>query len=336
MTGGVYLPTDEFTGKGPPDFDLAADYLELVAFLSGDGQSFAQYIIDALEQTADGDFVDVDDEICRRESISSGAINRIAFRKEILKESYPFELDKDGDIVTFGAGDLSFGQAAYLLSLVLSNIHPLTTVLDNADLVQTRERVTEMRTYFQYFATAALAAEVVGPAWSFGFPRPDGSGFLTKLKSVWISIKDGNVNPRDSAPASPKDDQVDVFARREQRDELPGFVLAAAQVATGKNWKEKSILAHAAKGFYGRWFSPQPVTSLVPYHVIPFTCRDEEMEDHVLNLGNVLHRLRVPHRVDEAQALVDRNVMIEAYDRLGDAVELIRSFRTKPEPGELH
>ena len=334
MTGGVYLPTDEFTG-GVPDLDLAADYLELVAFLSEDRQSFGQDIVDALEQASDGDFDDVDHEIRHRETISTGAVNRIAFRKRILKKSYPFRVDRGGDVVSFETGDLSFGQAAYLLSLVLSNLTTITPVLSGSDREPTSKQVAQMRIHFQYFATAALAAEVVGPAWSFGHPRPDGTGFLKKLKAIWATIKDGRVEPRGSAPTRPQDDQVDVFARREQRDELPGFVLAAAQVATGKNWREKSILAHATKGFYGRWFSQEPVTRLVPFHVIPFNCSDVEMEDHVLNLGNVLHRLRVPHRVDEAEELVKRNVPVEAYDKLGEAVDLICSLRMPSESGEL-
>lgn len=37
MSPAVYLPSDEFGGTGLPDLDLAADYLELKAILSGDG-----------------------------------------------------------------------------------------------------------------------------------------------------------------------------------------------------------------------------------------------------------------------------------------------------------
>ena len=39
MSPAVYLPSDEFGGREPPDLDLAADYLELKAVFSGDGQS---------------------------------------------------------------------------------------------------------------------------------------------------------------------------------------------------------------------------------------------------------------------------------------------------------
>ena len=332
MSGGVYLPTDAFSGGRGHDPDLAADYLELAAFLSADRQSFEQDIVDALEQAEDGDFADVDDEIRRRETVSSDAINRVSLRQRILKDSYPFGTDESGHVVTFVGTELSYGQTAYLLSLLLSNLPSVTDLLHNSPGCPNNEQIVKMRLYFQYFATAAMAAEIVGPAWSFGYPRPDRSGFFEKLKSIWGEINDGTINPSSYAPSRPKDGQIDIFARREQRDRLPGFLLAAAQVATGKGWKEKSIQHHANKVFFSRWFSRQPVTRLVPFHVIPFARADDDFPDDVLVLGNVLHRLRVPHRVDEAKALVDREVRIEAYDRLGEAVDLIRSFVGSGEP----
>ena len=97
-----------------------------------------------------------------------------------------------------------------------------------------------------------------------------------KLSEVWAVLKDGTVNPRTpSAPAAPKDDQVDVFAWREQPDGLPGFLLVAAQVATGKDWRDKSIKQHVRGVFEKRWFNRPPVTEMVAYHVIPFARPDE-------------------------------------------------------------
>lgn len=122
------------------------------------------------------------------------------------------------------------------------------------------------------------------------------------------------------------DDRVDVFAWREQRDGLPGFLLAAAQVATGGDWKDKSILSHIDHVFPRRWFKRPPATRMVPYHVIPFARPDDEFRDDVLVLGNVLHRLRVPRRVSEAVDLAGSGVPIEAFDRLDEAAAWIASW----------
>ena len=326
MSPAVYLPSDEFGGIEPPDLDLAADYLELKAVFSRDGQSFSEDIVDALELAAEAEFGDVDAEIRVREDIAAGAVARMTSRKRVLATAYPFDLDDRGDTIFFTAEHPDLGQAAYLVSLLLSNLRALSPLLDGSEMHPSDHEVRELRQHFQYFATAAIAAEVGGPAWSFGHPRPDGTGFIRKLSEIWAVLKDGSVKADPAAPAAPKDDQVDVFAWREQRDGLPGFLLVAAQVATGKNWRDKSIKSHIARVFSARWFERVPATEMVAYHVVPFARPDDKFRDDVLVLGNVLHRLRVPRRVIEAADLARGGVMIEAIDQLEAATEWTRSY----------
>ena len=326
MSSAVYLPPDHFGRSSPPDLDLAADFLELSALLSGRGQSLSREIVDALELASEEEYSDVDAEITNREEIASGAVALMSSRKRILKASYPFEIDADGDIVSFSGEDHHFGHTAYLVSLVLSNLKPVTPLLKEPDVHPTEGEIRCLRQHFQYLATAAIAAEVGGPAWSFGFPRPDGSGFLSKLSDIWRSLKDGRVIADPSAPSRPKDDRIDIFAWREQNDGLPGFLLIAAQVATGRNWKSKPIRDHITYAFPNLWFRPSPATTMVAYHVIPFARPEEKFRRDVLELGNVLHRLRVPFRVHEAGRLVSEGVAVEAYDQLGAASECIHSY----------
>ncbi len=329
MTSPVYLPSDEFGGVNPPDLDLAADYLELKAAVSPVGQSYSSEIVDALEIAAESEFEDVNEEVETRESVATGAVTRIRLRQRALGSAYPFSTDEFGSIVSFQAETPDLGQAAYLVSLVLSNLRAITPLLDGSELHPSEDQVKALRQYFQYFATAALAAEVGGQAWSFGFPRPDGSGFVGKLSEIWSVLKDGAVKPDPSAPAAPKDDQIDVFAWREHTDGLPGFLLAAAQVATGSDWKEKSIKNHVKGVFSTRWFSLCPVTEMVAYHVVPFARPDEKFRDDVLVLGNVLHRIRVPKRVSEAEILKTQGPVIEGFDRLQAAANWIASYLRK-------
>ena len=326
MTPALYFPSDEFYDSYAPDLDLAADYLELNALFSEDGQSFSEYIVDALERTAETDFTDVDEEIKNREEVAAGAVARMSSRKRILAESYPFDIDDDGNVIFFIGEQPDLGQTAYIVSLILSNLKSVSPLLVANDVHPTEVEVRRLRQYFQYLATAAIAAEVGGPAWSFGSPRPDGTGFSTKLSEIWGSLRDGRVCADPSAPPDPKDDQIDIFACREQNDGLPGFLLVAAQVATGRRWKEKSIKSHVASVFAPRWFNPMPATAMVAYHVIPFARPDETFRDDVLVLGNVLHRLRVPFRVREAGTLVLNGVAIEAFDLLGGASEWIQCY----------
>ena len=331
MSVPLYLPPDAFAGNRN-DPDLAADYLELTAFFSPDDQALSQSITDALELAAEEDYETVEEELQAREEAASSAIARISQRRRILDDAYPFDVDDAGDIVRFKSRDLSFGQAAYLVSLVLSHLSSVSDVLTGTPVYPTDAEIRDLRNYFQYLATAGLAAEIGGPAWSFGHPRPDRTGFIEKLTEIWAVLRDGRVNRDPSAPARPKDDQVDVFALRKHRDGLPGFLLAAAQVATGANWKDKSVKTQVAGVFATRWFSPQPVTTLVAYHIVPFARPDDKFRDDVLVLGNILHRLRLPFRVMEAEELVRRGVAIEAFDELPNIVAWLRNYERRGAP----
>ena len=326
MASRLYLPLDRFEGPKRPDLDLAADYLEFKAACSRNGQSLSQDIVDALELGADEEYLDVEAELEKRETIAADTIARIQSRKEVLQDSYPFVLGENGETVIFSAYQPNIGQVAYLVSLLLSNLRSVSDLLDDFDGHPTEEEIRNLRKHFQYIATAAVAGEIGGRAWSFGFPRIDGSGFIPKLVEIWTILKDGSVGADDSAPKSPKDDGVDVFACREPTDGLPGFLLVAAQVATGKNWKEKSIHAHINRRFGRRWFVDPPVTRMIPYHVIPFALPDLEFRDDVDTVGNLLHRLRVPSRVMEAQGLVERGITIEAFDQISVAADWIVSY----------
>ncbi len=322
----VYFPTDEFSGSQSYDVDLAADFLELKAVLSQGQQSFGADIIDVQEEAREDEYDDVDAEMLRREEVAAIAVNHIARRGGILGDAYPFSVDQSGDVITFAAGPLNVGQTAYLVSLLLSNLPAVTDLLQDNGPCPSADEIRRFRQWFQYIATAAIAAEVRGNAWSFGFPRPDGTGFIEKLSEIWSVLEDGHVRSDPSAPAQAKDDDVDVLACRKHKDGQPGFLLIAAQVATGKNWKNKSLRDHAAHVFPKRWFSRPPATHMIPYHVIPFARPNECFRDDVVTVGNVLHRLRVPVRVLEAVELRESGACIEAFERLDEVTAGIVAY----------
>lgn len=324
----LYLPTDAVTGS-PIDSDLTSDYLELSAFFAVDGTARTSNLAAAAGLAAADDHVDLQTEMLSgEEEIVSNTVSRIQTRHKALKTAYPFTLDERGDILSYELNEESFGRTAYMLSLVLSNLRALTPVLEGSSLHPGDEEIRRLRAYFQYFATAALAAEIQGDAWSFGYPRPDGSPFIKKLEEIWARWNDGHVEPQAGAPQRPKDDKVDVLAARPHRDQLPGFPLAAAQVATGAKAREKVLRGHMS-AFKSRWFKIQPVTDFIVYMIVPFATADEQFVDDVRVMGNVLHRLRVPRRVEEAAQLVETGVTIEGYDRLAEASRWAVEYRAR-------
>lgn len=328
MTSSLYLPTDVVTGR-TIDFDRAADFLELGAFFSDDSTVATSDLANSASIAAAEDFADLEDEMNNGdEEIVSGTVSRLDQRARVVGPCYPFSLDDGGDILTCILDEESYGQAAYALCLVLSNLESLSPILSGSPLHPADDEVRAIREYFQYFATAALAAEMNGDAWSFGFPRPDHSPFLDKLRQVWRTLSDGRVDAQVGAPTHPKDDQVDVFAARVYSDRLPGFPLAAAQVATGKDPARKSLKAHTS-AFKSRWFATQPVTEFIAYMIVPFAVNNSQFVDYVRTMGNVLHRLRVPLRVAEANQLVTSGRTIEGYERLSDAARWVAQYRLR-------
>lgn len=325
MSLGLYVPLDELAGE-LQDADVAADFLELGAFFDADGFVRTSDIANEASIGADEEPSGLDGEMRNGvEEDVSLVIDRIENRREVLGSAYPFLLDTNGEILTFQPDEGSLGQGAYVLSLVLSNLQ--TPVLNGSPVRPEDAEIDDLRQLFQYLSTAALAAEIQGVAWSFGFPRPDGSPFLAKLKEIWSTFEDGRVGPRPEAPAHVKDGKVDVFAARLHADRQAGFLFATAQVATGQDWEEKALLGHE-RGFKYMWFANDaPVTRFIPYMIVPFAIDDRKFRGHVSWLGNLLHRLRVPLRVSEAQKLVDAGIDIEAYEKLQEVLAWVVDYR---------
>jgi hypothetical protein len=327
MTSSLYFPADELVGADI-NADLAADFIELSAFFAPSGKALFTDLVAAAEIGGDGAYADVDEEIRTREEIVGLATATVERRRGLLGSAYPFEL-VDGGYALAVSGTPTLGGGCYWLCLILSHLRAVSPVLENSNLHPSEEEVIQLRRHFQAYATAAMAAEVNGHAWSFGFPRPDGSGFFQKLHGIWAVLKDGEPNDEGEAgaPAKPKDDQLDVIAARMHRDGGPGFLCAFAQVASGDGWKAKPIRDHVQKVFFKRWFGRQPVTDALVYQVIPFSRSADEFRDDCLVLGNVLHRDRMPLRVDEAQALVPLGVQIEAFSELPAMLEWMVGYR---------
>ncbi len=63
--------------------------------------------------------------------------------------------------------------------------------------------------------------------------------------------------------------------------------------------------------------------------IVPFVVGDEQFIDDVRVMGNVLHRLRLPRRVAEAEPLVEAGATIEGYDRLLEAVQWVTDYRER-------
>lgn len=132
-----------------------------------------------------------------------------------------------------------------------------------------------MANHFQAIATDAAAGVLNGQAISFGFPRPSGLGFRAALADASQQMRLGT--PLETMPlhsnGQEKDAGIDVIAWRDFRDGRPSKLVLLGQVASGHDWKDKSVLNDKYR-FYD-WFRRRPTEHPIASIFIPFPLHHE-------------------------------------------------------------
>lgn len=255
-----------------------------------------QRIWDVRRNAEDSDFEgsqsDADEFL---QSLSS----ELNYRISRLGNAYPFELSANGESLSLKE-NCSSGAYIYLLCLLLS--HPKAGVVLNGRYLP---RITnKVRDLFQACSTLAAAGEVLGHAYSFGFPRPDGTGFLEKLRIIYTKFGEGKVVDQVPKGASrkQKDGQIDVIAWKERADGAAGKYYLLGQVASGNDWPNKTIKGAAIHSFHSTWFSNPQVASqanaalFIPFCIIPEEGDTANERLHVLSheFGDIYYRHVLP------------------------------------------
>lgn len=249
-------------------------------------------------------------------------------RIKVLRDSYPFRLSSSGESVELSP-TLSEHQYAYLLCLFLSNSKK-GLVLSGKYLPNLTNRVRDL---FQVCATLAAAGIARGPAISFGFPRPDRSKFLTKMKQIYPLFGEGTVvtSVPPGAPPEIKDGGVDVIAWKTRRDGGAGKFYLLGQVASGHDWPGKSIKA-TLDLFHDTWFTSKPASTPTPAMFVPFcvvpTSAGESMSDRLIYLtrefGNYYYRYLIAPNVKRGLAIAKAANPRHPVERADDYPKVVR------------
>jgi hypothetical protein len=176
--------------------------------------------------------------------------------ERVGEENYPFSLTDDGSLFLLKPEITNSGYI-YLFCLLLS--HPKEDDVLSGNYVPNIG--DNERKLFQSCSTVAAAGLIAGNAISFGFPRPDGSGFHDKLTEVYTSlIEDGQIK-KTAIPGTPthiKDFEIDVIAWKHRQDAKVLERYFLAQVASGKNWEEKTLSDNKLELFHRLFFDIAP------------------------------------------------------------------------------
>jgi hypothetical protein len=317
-----------------------ADWLELNAISSPDGQLGFSALVSASDLSKEGQPQDIADDDTHDETLVLSAQAEIRRRRELIGLDYPFRIAENGQSMHIVANVSEIG-AAYLLCLFLSHAADRTIVPKKL-----APKVTgTVRNFFQACATVAAGGYVQGTAISFGWPRPNKTKFLKALVKVYQQFGDGTPveTPRPAASKDVKDNGIDIIAWRPTEDGLPGTHYLLGQVASGKDWTGKSVVADSMH-FHDYWFTVRPSTQHQNAMFMPFcleppptdksVSHDDVLRDHVQSLGYrygiVFYRYRIAKFAAEGLRLHRENQHnIEGTEDFPEISKWVKKYRDR-------
>lgn len=317
-----------------------ADWLELKAIASPDSKIGFGTLVSGTALTENQQEENIADEDIAEETLVINVQNEIERRSETIGDDYPFQIDDKGRHLQFITPVSSVGSV-YLFCLFLSNAYDRTIVPKK----QAPKVTNKLRDLFQACATVAAGGFVKGPSMSFGFPRPDGTTFLSALHRVYGLFGDGEPRkkPRPAAAKKIKDNGIDIIAWRRSSDGLPCTLYLVGQVASGNNWQDKSVTTDRLH-FHKYWFSNQPSSQPHDAMFMPFglepedpedgTPYDKVLKDHMQSIGysfgTLFYRNRIAKHLAEGLDLIAAGEMhIERHGDLPKVVKWVETYMKK-------
>ncbi len=314
-----------------------ADWLELKAISSPDARVGFGTLISAAALTENEQDDNIADQDAEEDRLVQAAQEEIERRLKSVGDGYPFRIDPKGNALCF-LTPLEPSGVVYLFCLYLTQVAD-HTIIKKAKAPKINNRVRDL---FQACSTVAAGGYVRGPAVSFGWPRPSGKDFLAALKAVYKEFGDGKPHktPRPGAAKAVKDNGIDVIAWRRQADKLPGTQYLIGQVASGSNWKGKSVTTDR-KHFHKFWFERAPGSKATDAMFIPFnlepdlpddsTPYQEVLNDYVAGLsyrfGDVFYRDRVARNFAEGLSVVEAGeTYFERHKELPKIVRWVNNY----------
>lgn len=316
-----------------------ADWLELHALASPHASYPVQALLGALDLARESDESDEADLGLQDDEMLEKLSQEMQRREQTLGKYWPFRFSEDGARLEFASPSSTenleaIGCAIYIFCLWLSQATREGLIGTQAIPITPHDR----NHLFPLVATLAAAGFIHGPALSFGHPRPSKDGFLQALCSAYKQIGEGKPKKDWAAGISTatKDGEVDVIAWRPSADGLHGRLYLLGQVASGADWRDKSIKT-AIPAFHGDFFDEAPESPCIPAMFIPF-CPYEYMppvnprlspEENFLgyfrrltrDFGIVIYRYRLVRHAVDGLVLHQQGIQVDGVDKTNQLIQ---------------
>lgn len=301
----------------PPDASSTrariADWLEVAAIESYPRPFSAADFIGSLDLANDPDLEETPSDMDRDivggsfELVMDQATTEVRWRAAILGDYYPFELSLRGHTwaITFAPRSRASkrssvgvrrAHATYVTSLLVSATR-------NELVAKSGEDQAEW--VFQAIAYLVAPAFVGGYAFWMGFPRPTGAGFGEALETLVSQIGVGERGPhRLTDQVHAKDGGVDLVGWTTFGDDRRNIMIWYGQVATGSNWRDKSVESRLDSHFLS-WLSRRPSKHYLPVMYIPHVLHDAVPQSAAANFEQYRADLEVTLEA-ELGVVIDR------------------------------
>jgi hypothetical protein len=317
-----------------------ADWLELEVLSSTDGIATLFTVNENLEIDEDAEPDELDQENLLDEKRLQQVAAAVDERVRVIGSGYPFRIDPAGKSLTLKY-PLDAAGCTYLFCLIVSNAAKDGLLAADGP---SKPNLVTARGLFHVCATVSAAGFVEGPAFCIGWPRPDSTNFLEKLRTIYRSLNDGEIHAEvpPGAPAQVKDDGIDVIAWKQPIIPPAGAIYFLGQAASGANWRDKGLKGGPVDMFHGTWFSRQPASQVIVGTIMPFVLATEaDADDHeeqeaiaerfrreLLRHGHILFRHLVAKYVARAVEIAAQvNGPIERVDELTLLCDYVSAYR---------
>jgi len=336
-----------------------ADFLELSSLFSSRGKSGGATLLGVLDLSADPVVSDwmvaepdgepLDEYIVesQKEHVVATTFDELRYRQGCLGNAYPFLVEAPSCTLTFepASGPGRAGGDIYLFCLLASAIR--SGQVQGGDELKELEKAIAVN--FQICACLAAGGFLAGEVSSFGFPRASGDAFLPALRQAFHRFGAGQVREAvpEGMPKGLKDGGIDVIAWREMPDQMPSKLYLLGQCASGRNWKEKSVVEYMAQ--LGAWFAEPPAQHATPAMFIPFPMHHDLEEPKAgtftsslrhrfwfeeRRFGIIFDRIRIPHLAGTCLTFpAEARQRVETADRLASVTDwvtqTVRLFRAE-------
>ncbi|MCC5935183.1 MAG: hypothetical protein LAT75_05860 [Candidatus Cyclonatronum sp.] len=278
-----------------------ADYAEYLAILYGRVSMydlFRRPSIISDEVNVKG----IEDESDKFNLISDTIIQEIDFRLKASDRKYPFQLESNGQVVSYNSTNTQNSLIyTYLLFCTRNNMSQNRRFagIDGA-LVFEQLCGIVAQNYFGHPAEY----EVMGTG------RTSSESFREQLSQIVKKIGEGGVIKQNPG-FRPQDDKVDVIAWKHFADRQPSKLIAFGQCKTGTSWVD-SLTQLQTDIFCNKWFTDQPVVGVIRmFFTAQFFPRDL-FQIRAYEAGLVFDRFRIMNYLPDQLpiALIDE---IEAW-----------------------